>query len=45
MSTASTIAFTKGTSAIFLFNVLTDNKSLAPLLETPTTEPTLFSPS
>ena len=35
---------TKGTKQTFLLFVLTDNKSLAPLLETPTTAPTLSSP-
>ena len=36
---------TKGTRETFLPFVFTESKSLAPLLETPTTDPTFLSPS
>ena len=43
MLTETIIAFTKGTRQIFFEFVLTDKKSLAPLLETPTTNPSFLS--
>ena len=41
--TVVTIAFTKGINEIFLDFVFTESKSVAPLLETPTTKPSLLS--